>query len=451
MLASAKRLWRILAWRYQRFQLRRSPQANVLWGFFVYTLLGAALLCIPWFHNSSVALVDNVFIATSAVSTTGLLTVGLTESYNFGGQLVVLLLIQIGGVGYMTLTTYFLLFTTRRITHWHRNVMGAEFTLPRSININDFIRSAVVFTLVMEVLGAAVLAIGFHKSGMPTEDLAWNAIFHSVSAFCTAGFALFNDSFTAYAHDPWIIGALSGLALAGSLGFIVITDVWLRLRGKVKRLSFTTKIVVVGTLALLTAGTLALAWLEPSLSQSEGVWALAFFQAMSAMTTVGFNTADLGTFGLPVLLMTTFLMYVGASPSGTAGGMKITTLTAMLAVLKSRLRGQREISFLNRRIPFERLYVATSTFVLYTSVVAVAVLLLGILEPLSLHELLFETASALGTVGLSTGITPELSTPGKLLIVCLMFAGRVGVLTFGFALLHRQSQSECETEEDLAV
>nr|BFF40127.1 hypothetical protein BACY1_19320 [Tenacibaculum mesophilum] len=173
---------------------------------------------------------------------------------------------------------------------------------------------------------------------------------------------------------------------------------------------------------------------------------------MSAMTTVGFNTVPIGGFSLPILLLLTFLMYIGASPSGTAGGMKITTLTAMISILKSRLLGQKKITFLNRIIPFDRIYIATSTFMLYTSLIFLFSFLLSYSESFSFDKILFEVASALGTVGLSTGITGDLSNLGKFLIIILMFIGRVGVLTFGFALL-QQKQNELEKikSDDLAV
>jgi trk system potassium uptake protein TrkH len=173
---------------------------------------------------------------------------------------------------------------------------------------------------------------------------------------------------------------------------------------------------------------------------------------MTAMTTVGFNTISTGGLSLPILLFVTFLMYIGASPSGTAGGMKITTLTAMISVLKSRLFGQKKISFMGRVIPFERLYVATSTFILYKSVIFLFTFLLTFTEQFEFQQILFEVASALGTVGLSTGITGNLTDIGKVLVIVLMFIGRVGVLTFGFALINKkQKENEKYKDDDLAV
>ncbi|GMQ33451.1 TrkH family potassium uptake protein [Algoriphagus taiwanensis] len=425
---------------------------NLVWGFFLYTLVGFGLLSIPLFHKTSVGFLDNLFISTSAISTTGLVTVSLYDSYNFIGQLIVMGLFQIGGIGYMTLTTYYLLFTTKNLTHWHHKIIGTEFTLPRTIKVNDFIRSVIVFTTVMETLGAISFYIAFKQTGMEPLKAIWFSIFHSVSAFCTAGFGLFNDSFESYSDNIFINIIISVLAIAGSLGFIVITDLWYRFRGRSQNISFTTKIITYGFVLLLFIGTTLVYFAETSIQSSDSRFSESFFQAMTAMTTVGFNTISTGELSLPILLFITFLMYIGASPSGTAGGMKITTLTAMISVLKSRLFGQKQISFLNKTIPFERLYVATSTFILYTSIIFLFTFLLTFTEHFEFEKILFEVASALGTVGLSTGITGDLSSTGKLLVIILMFIGRVGVLTFGFALLERQSKDSPEPiEDDLAV
>ncbi|MBP93615.1 MAG: potassium transporter TrkH [Flavobacteriaceae bacterium] len=438
---------------YQKFQISKSPQMNLVWGFFLYTLIGFILLSIPLFHKTDISFLDNLFISTSAISTTGLVTISVFDSYNFFGQFVIMALIQIGGIGYMTLTTYYLIFTTKKITHWHSKLIGAEFTLPNTIQIKDFIKSVIVFTLIMETIGAILFYFAFTNSGMGSVKSVWFSIFHSISSFCTAGFGLFNDGFESYQDNTFINTIISVLAISGSLGFIVITDMWYRIRGKSKEISFTTKIIIYGFLFLLFLGTFLIYTTESSpIIGSNSPLMTSFFQAMSAMTTVGFNTIPIGELSLPILLLITFLMYIGASPSGTAGGMKITTLTAMLSILKSRLFGQKKITFLNRLIPFERIYVATSTFMLYTSLIFLFSFLLSYVETFSFESILFEVASALGTVGLSTGITGDLSNIGKILIIILMFIGRVGVLTFGFALLQQKvNNSKKIRTDDLAV
>lgn len=441
--------------RYQALKRGWSPQQNLFYGFLTYVIVGAILLCLPWLQKESAGILDHLFIATSAVSTTGLVTVSIFDTYNFGGQMVIMILFQLGGIGYLTFTTFMLLSTTQKITPWHKSLLNAEFTLPVTIKINDFLKSVILYTVIMELLGTILFLIAFLGDGMPFWEALWNALFHSISAFCTAGFSLFNNGFVDYVDDTFVNIIISMLAICGSLGFIVITDIGLFLKKKSHKLSFTTKIVSYGFVLLLTLGTLFFYFSQPTISTlhgSERVLA-AFFQSMTAMTTVGFNTVNFGAFILPMLLVTIFLMYIGASPSGTAGGMKITTLTAVIAVMKSRLRGSKRITFLGKQIPYERLYVATSSFIFYTSIIALGTFALTFSDNFSFESTLFEAASALGTVGLSTGITGDLSPSGKTIIIVMMFIGRLGVLTFGLAIWskNRKTQEHNILEEDIAV
>ena len=443
-----------MAARYRRFRVRNSPQRNLVYGFLLYTFVGFVLLSLPWLQKQPTALIDNLFIATSAISTTGLVTVSVFDSYTWLGQLVVVLLIQIGGIGYLTFTTYYLLTTTKTITHWHQRLLKTAFVMPQEIQIQDFLKSVIVFTVVMETLGAILFFVAFKLEGIETGFALWSSVFHSVSAFCTAGFGLYNDSFMSFHDNAFINIIISVLAITGAMGFIVVTDVWYMMNGKSERLTFTTKIILYGFLVLLGAGTLLVYLYEPEVQGLGEVekWLTSFFQAMTATTTVGFNTIDTGALTLPILLFVIFLMYIGASPSGTAGGMKITTLTAVLSLVKSRLRGEESITFLGRSIPAERIYVATATFVFYVSLVSVFTFLLTFSEQAPFQNILFEVASALGTVGLSAGITGDLSSFGKAVLIVTMFVGRLGVITFGLALLAHKMRSDVKiVEDDIAI
>lgn len=448
--------------RYNKLKLRYialkrgwTPQQNLLYGFLTYVGVGTILLCLPWLQKMSAPILDHLFTATSAVSTTGLVTMSIFDSYNIGGQFIIMTLFQLGGIGYLTFTTFMLLSTTRKITPWHKSILNTEFTLPVTIKIKDFLKSVILYTVIMEVLGAVLFFIAFKTDGMATGEAIWSSIFHSISAFCTAGFSLFNSGFTDYVDNGLINFTISMLAICGSLGFIVITDVGLWIKNRTHSLSFTTKIVTMGSLILLVVGYLFFYFLEPSISNLSGSARVsaAFFQSMTAMTTVGFNTVDFGSFVLPMLLVTIFLMYIGASPSGTAGGMKITTLTAVFAIMKSRLKGSKNITFLGRRIPYERLYVATSSFIFYTTLIFVGTFILTFSESFDFENILFEVASALGTVGVSTGITGDLSSIGKIVIIILMFIGRLGVLTFGLAIWSKGITQDDRKilKEDIAV
>lgn len=444
-----------IAKKYALIKKGWTPQQNLFYGFFTYVVLGFLLLCLPLFHKQTAPILDHLFISTSAVSTTGLVTVSIFDTYNFFGQFIVMVLIQLGGIGYLTFTTFMLLSTTRKMTLWHKKILSTEFTLPKTIKIVDFLRSVILFTLIMEFIGAILFFIAFKNEGQPFFEALWSSIFHSVSSFCTAGFSLNNNSFMDYVDNHFVNFIISMLAICGSLGFIVITDFGLWLKVKAHKLSFTTKIILYGFLTLLSFGTLFFYFLEPSINSLTGEtrFLSAFFQTMTAMTTVGFNTVDFGLFTQAMMLVCIFLMYVGASPSGTAGGIKITTLTAVFAIMKSHLQGRKRVTFIGRTIPYERLYVATSAFIFYTIIMLFGTFLITLTNDLNFEEILFEVASALGTVGVSTGITGNLNAFGKLVIIVLMFIGRLGVLTFGLAIWSRNQEENPKSilKEDIAV
>jgi len=439
--------------RYNQLKKRWSPQQNLFYGFLTYVLVGFLLLLLPFVQKVSAPLLDHLFIATSAVSTTGLVTISVFDTYNFYGQFIVMSLFQLGGIGYLTFTTFMILTTTRKITHWHKKILSTEFTLPKSIQIKDFLKSVILFTFIMETIGAILFFIAFKQEGMATSEAIWSSIFHSVSSFCTAGFSLFNNGFVDYVDNHFINFIISMLAICGSLGFIVITDIGLRIKDKAHKLSFTTKIIFYGFIFLLIFGTTFFYFLEPSISSLNGDqrFLAAFFQSMTSMTTVGFNTVDFGGFSQTIVIICIFLMYIGASPSGTAGGIKITTLTAVFAIIKSRLQGRENITFLGKKIPFERLYIATSAFIFYTSIIVLGVFLISLSDSFKLEDLVFEVASALGTVGTSRGITGDLSNFGKWVIIFLMFIGRLGVLTFGLAIWAKSTKEDDCISDDIAV
>ncbi|MGS2738924.1 TrkH family potassium uptake protein [Sinomicrobium sp. M5D2P17] len=439
--------------KYRKFQLSLSPQQNLLFGFTTYTCIGWLFLCLPFFHKQAVSALDSLFIATSAISTTGLVTVSVYDTYNWFGQFVVMLLFQIGGIGYMTFTSFILLSKRSNLTHWHQRILNAEFAMPKGFQIKDFLRSVIIFTVVIETIGALCLYIAFTNAGVEHNFAIWSSIYHSISAFCTAGFGLYNDSFEQFAGNTSVNVILSVLAICGSLGFIVVTDLWNRISGKTRRITYTSKIIFMVLALLLAVGTTMIYFFEPSVDHlGNSKFTASFFQAMTALTTVGFNTVPIGNFSLAVLLIVILLMYVGASPSGTGGGLKSTTLTALIAIMWSRIRNNSRVAFFGKTIPLERLYVATSVFILYASVIFVATLLLAFTEDFPLDNILFEITSAIGTVGLSTGITGNLSAWGKLVVIFVMFIGRLGVLTFGLAILAKKHQLKTKTSrEDLAV
>ena len=435
----------------RRFLVSLSPVKLMVLGYLGYMLAGWLLLCLPISHRQEhIKCLDNLFISVSAVSTTGLVTVA-TNQFSVFGQIVIIALIQLGGVGYMTLGSFVILSRGRDLSDLRTGVSGAVFSLPDGFRIDKFIRSVVTFTFMVELLGATALYFIFKSCGV--EQPIWCSIFHSISAFCTAGFGLFTDSFEMFAGNFWLNVVIGLLSITGAMGFIVLVDVWRRLTGKIEEITFTSKIIVRMSIILIVIGTILLLITEPAVKTMppEKGLIVSAFQSMTAMTTVGFDTIPINSLRDSSLLILIFLMIIGASPSGTGGGIKSTSFTAVVALVKSSLRQDREVRFLGKRIPNYRLRVAMVNVVFYLFVLLWGVFALTLTETTkSFKDLFFETASALGTVGLSTGITSTLSDLGKLITCMLMFVGRIGPLAFAIALVERPVEKDKETH-DVAV
>ena len=448
-----KTLFQTVRREYLKFHLRLNPQQSLFFGFFMYMVLGWIFLSLPFSQKIPTDFIDTLFTSTPALSTTGLATVSTFDNYTFFGQFIILTLIQIGGIGYMTLTTYILLSTTKQITHWHKKILYNEFTMPKEFKIQDFLKSVIVFTFTIEIIGAILFYFAFRPIHSDTFFTVWTSIFHSVSSFCTAGFSLYNTSFEAYATNTFLNGIVLFLTISGGLGFIVVTDIWYYFSKKSNSISFTTKMITLSFFGVLFIAT-AITFFGESTIQHYPVFErleIAAFQTVNAISTAGYNSIPPSNLTLGVLLTIIFLMYVGAAPSSTGGGMKITTLTAVIAIVKSKVRNQAKVTYLGKKIPADRLEMAVSTFIFYTAILFFSVFLLSFTENHSLEKLLFEATSAIGTVGLSMGITGSLSVLGKIILICIMFIGRVGVITFGLAILAKKQHKKIDNETDLAV
>lgn len=431
---------------------RMHPAKVVLLGYASYVFAGWLALCLPFCQKGSpVCALDNLFIATSAVSTTGLVTVSVADRYTLAGQIVILLLIQAGGVGYMTFGSFVILSRHEQLPRHRDRVGTVVFSLPESFQMDKFIRSVVRFTILIEAAGALALYGALRKAGV--ADPLWSSIFHSVSAFCTAGFSLYNTSFEAFAANFWINAVIAALSYTGAIGFIVCVDYWRLLRGKVRALTLTSRIIVWATVWITLLGTLLILVTEPSLRGKplDERLLVSFFQTMTAITTVGFDTVPTGGLARFSLLLIIVFMVIGASPSGTGGGLKSTTFTAILGVMGSAVRGDAEVRFWGRAVPIGRVWTAVASLGFYLSAMVVGTGALMLTEKAPFVDILFEAASGLGTVGLSMGLTPSLSDVGKLVIVLLMLCGRVGPLTFGIALFTRTETDKRPWDHDLAV
>jgi trk system potassium uptake protein TrkH len=429
------------------------PAKLVLLGYASYIVVGWALLCLPLAHRggAGATALDHLFTATSAVSTTGLTTLSVSDGYTLFGQVVVLLLIQVGGIGYMTFGSFVILARKRELSRTRTGISRTVFTLPESFDLSRFIKGVIAFTFAIETVGAVVLFFLFRGADQP--NAAWSALFHSVSAFCTAGFSLYNNSFEGFAGHFWLNAVIAALSYMGAIGFIVWLDFWNMLTGRVRAMTLTSKIILWMTFWMSCAGTILLFLGEPCLQTKPLDERLlgAFFQAMAAMTTVGFNTVGIGGLSKASVLVLIVLMVIGSSPSGTGGGLKCTTFSAFLGVMRSAIRGDQEVRFWNRPIPTERVWTAICSVGFYVSALLIGVYLLQMTETSPFEQTFFEAASALGTVGLSMGITASLTKVGKLIIILLMFCGRLGPLTFGMALFGKPDVLPAKQDNDLAV
>lgn len=429
------------------------PQRQIMIVYAVYSVLGTLLLLLPFASKGNIHFVDHLFTVVSAFSTTGLATVDVATQYTFFGQFIIMLLIQMGGIGYMTLSSYIMLRLTGKFGTQKAQLFQTQFSFPDTLDSESMLRSIVKYTFAFEIIGIALLYPHFLINDV--EQAAWSAVFHSVSAFCTAGFSIYSDNLMQFQSDVYVNVVILALSLAGAMGFIMMTDIGKRLSDKNHRISFTTKVILTITGALSLWGTLHLFFFEDSFqSMTVGDKLIAsIFQSVSAMTTVGYNTVDVSQMVPISLLILTITMYIGSAPSGTGGGLKSTTLSALYAYTKNTLGLKNDISLCGNIIPMYRVASALTTTIFYTFILFVGIYLIGVFEPndMDFLKISFEAASALATAGLSSGILTEICIESKVVLILLMYIGRVGVITFGNAILARKSVRSLTEEKDLAV
>jgi trk system potassium uptake protein TrkH len=434
-------------------QIRRgtaSPAQVLVAGYLAVILAGALLLLLPFANASgrAISFVDALFMSTSAVSITGLAVKDLATDFTVFGQLVLLLLIQIGGLGYMTSATVLALFVGKRIGLRDRLMIQEALNVLTMEGLVRLTRAILLMTIAFEALGAVILTYAFSAS-MPPLQALYHGVFHSVSGFNNAGFALSSTSLMEHAHDPIVLLTISTLAIVGGLGFIVFSDLYKYLYREVLRISIHTKLVL-ATTALLIAVPAALFYLfeavNPRSLAGLPEWRrpLASYFQVVMTRTAGFNMVDIGALNAVTLYMFILLMFIGGSPNGTAGGIKTTTFATMMIALWAMIRGHEDVTAFHRRlspsIVARAFQLALMAFLLTTGV-TLAILLL---ENRIFLNTLFEVMSAFGTVGLSMGdggvlsYSALFSEPAKLLIIVTMFIGRIGPLTIGAALIQPQ-------------
>ncbi len=399
-------------------------------------LVGILLLSLPVSYRSGSPrpLIDRVFTAVSAVCVTGLATFP-TEELSRTGQVALLFLIQLGGLGYIAFTTLFLFFPGLRFTFRDSSIIEQYFGDSRVLKPKRIIRNILGTTFFLELAGALILWGGMRRQGV--DSPIFSAVFHAVSAFCNAGFSLYPDSLTRFSANPLVMGGASLMIVTGGLGFMVLWNLGGKLRnpGEV-RLMYHSRVMLVLTPLFILAGFFFYLIQERTgafsgMDAGEAAGA-ALFQSITTRTA-GFNTVDQGDLSLPSLFITLFLMITGGGSGSTAGGLKVTTIFLLSLILIKGVDDHGEVTFLQRRISRDRLNRAGVYLMKAMAILFISILLILFVEDSpwgsspGFMEILFEGFSALGTVGLSMGITPQLHILSKIILIFTMFAGRIGL------------------------
>lgn len=432
--------------------LRIDPIRLLVLGYLSYVLLGWGLLCLPISRSvADAGTLDHLFTAMSAVSTTGLTTVSTSDTYSGFGEFVILMLIQFGGLGYMTISSFLMLAVAGDLSPLRRRLMRTALVLPTGFEIGQFLKVICWFTLAIELAGAIALYPIFLAHDAPQP--LWQAIFHSVSAFCTAGFSLFNNSLEDYRDDGAVNAIIAVLSFLGAIGFIVLSDVARSLTSRKIRATMTTRVILWSTFWIVSLSTILFAFEEPAVAELTFAarWRAAFFQVMTASTTVGFNTLPIGSLGASTLFLLCLVMAVGASPSGTGGGIKTTTISALWAEMISVIQRREQTTFFGRAVPEARMRTAVANFVFYVFALSVGIFAFSLVNPAPLPDQIFECVSAIGTVGLSRGITGQLDATAKTILILLMLVGRVGPVVLGMAFFRSPHEEPERVTEDVAI
>jgi len=427
------------------YKQKRNPFRIIILGFAGIILAGSLLLMLPISSISRewTSFTDSLFTSTSAICVTGLVVRDTASHWSAFGQGVILLLIQIGGLGIITITALLLMASGRKFSLFQRSTMKEAIAAPKLGGIVRLTRFIVKAALVFELTGALIMMPVFCKDYGPKG--IWMALFHSISGFCNAGFDIMGTaskpfvSLTAYKGNPVICLTIPALIIIGGIGFLTWEDLWIhRLHWKHYRMQ--TKVILVTTALLLVLPAILFFFLEyAGIPTGERILS-AFFQSATTRTA-GFNTTDLNRFSGAGQALMIMLMLVGGSPGSTAGGMKTTTLAVLIGNARGVFHRQESGHFFGRRLEESTIKTASTILMVYIVLFVSAGLTISRIENLPLSSCLFETASAMGTVGLTLGITPFLHPASLYILIALMYMGRVGVLTCIYAALSRKSQS----------
>ena len=424
------------------FRLKLQPAQVVLLSFAGWILLGALVLMLPVSYQvgKSIGFVDALFMSTSATCVTGLATISLVDDLTIFGQMTLLVLLQVGGLGIMTLSSSLAVMMGRNLQMREQVIMQDVLDTSSSEELLNLVVNVIQYTFTIEFIGALLLSIGFYSEGFEIGQSMYYGFYHSISAFCNAGFALWNNNLEDFKFAPLIHMTIAFLIIFGGIGFTVLKDVQQTIKNKrsFKNLSVHTKIVLTTNTMLLALGTIYFFFGEfLHVFQDYSVWEkfqVAFFQSTTARTA-GFNTINISAMQSHCIYVMILLMFIGASPGSTGGGVKTTTFAVLLQSVTATLKGKQDVEFFERTVPAQTVVKSIAIFIICLIVVSIGVLVLVRVEPdKSFLSLLFEVVSGFGTVGLSMGVTPFLTVAGKLCITVMMYLGRVWPLTLVIAV-----------------
>jgi trk system potassium uptake protein TrkH len=432
-----------------------SPSQWMIFGFALIILIGAILLALPVSSRNGNGLnfLDALFTSTSAVCVTGLVVVDTGQYFTHFGQIVILSLIQIGGLGFMTYGVIIAILLGKRLGLKQRLLIQSSTNSATFQGLVKLSLSIFLIALIFELVGSILLTLRF-SSEYGLKSAIYYGIFHSVSAFNNAGFGLWSDNLSRYVGDPTVNIVVTLLIIFGGLGFMVILDIFHK--RKWKPLTIHSKIVILTTISLIVIGTILIFIIEmlspaifSQLTWSERIWA-AYFQSVSPRTA-GFNTIDVAKMMTASQFFVIILMFIGASSGSTGGGVKTNTFTIVLLGVISSIRGKDEVHVFNRKIANSAVLRALSIIIIALGLVLLVSFVLTITESKlnpSFISILYETTSAFGTTGLSLGLTPNLTSIGKIIILLTMFIGRLGPLTLVYALSQNKKTSKIGYAEE---
>ena len=418
-----------------------SPYMTILLSFMVVTILGGILLSLPisMKYGKSVKLIDGFFIATSAICVTGLSSIDIGSVYNIFGQMVILVLIQLGGLGVITFTSVIIIMISKKIGYYTKKIVQEDINIDTTFKIEEYVKKVIFSVIIIEFIGTVILFFEFIKK-FGFLKAVYYSFFHSVSAFCNAGFSLFSDNLYGFKNSFIINMTIPLLIFLGGIGFSTILNCYNVLRKKEKRLTSTTKLSIKISIFLVIIGMVAMFFLEYSNKSTIGNLSFgqkleaSFFQSVTTRTA-GFNTISILGLKRSTSLLFVILMFIGASPGSTGGGIKTTTIGLIILGTLATLKNKDTIEYDKRSVSW-RIYSKAIT-VLFISLIytTICVFLLILFERnKNLLDLVFEVFSAFGTVGLSRNLTPSLADISKFILIVTMFVGRVGPLTIALAL-----------------